>query len=97
MGVNKWVVEFINEKQLRSISYEGMGVGIQHHCNSSPAHTRVFGLHPVSNGISRRLIEAGRQLHRGAGSLAWEQGVAGLRGIGPSLRVVQWIWHTREL
>ena len=45
----------------------------------------MFGLHPVSNGISRGLIEAGRQLHWGAGSLAWEQGVAGLRGIGPCL------------
>lgn len=30
-------------------------------------------------------MEAGRQLHQGAGSLAWEQGVAGLRGIGSSL------------
>lgn len=51
----------------------------------SPYAPRVFGLHPASNGISRGLIEAGRQLHQGAGSLAWEQGVAGLRGIGSCL------------
>lgn len=36
-------------------------------------------------GLVGGLIEAGRQLHLGAGSLAWEQGVAGLRGIGPCL------------
>lgn len=73
--------------------------------DSPPPHTLpntllvpwVFGLHPASNGISRGLIEAGRQLHQGAGSLAWEQGVAGLRGIGPCLRVMQQVWHACEV
>lgn len=54
----------------------------------APYAPRVFGLHPASNGISRGLIEAGRQLHQRAGSLAWEQGVTGLRGIGPCLGVL---------
>lgn len=61
----------------------------------APYAPRVFGLHPASNGISRRLIEAGRQLHQGAGSLAWEQGVAGLRGIGSCLRVLA-CWERRS-
>lgn len=56
----------------------------------APYAPRVFGLHPASNGISRGLMEAWRQLHQGAGSLAWEQGVAGRRGIGSS---VWGFWH----
>lgn len=43
-------------------------------------------------GLAGGLIE-GRQLYWGAGSLAWVQGVAGLRGIGPCLLVMQRVWH----
>lgn len=60
----------------------------------APYAPKVFGLHPASNGISRGLMEAGRQLHQGAGSLAWEQGVAGLRGIGSCLGVLA-CWELR--
>lgn len=58
-----------------------------HLTSSHPLPTPIpFGLHPVSNGISRGgTIGAERQLHWGAGSLAWEQGVAALRGTGPCL------------
>lgn len=45
-------------------------------------------------GLAGGLIE-GRQLHWGAGSLAWVQGVAGLRGIGQCLLVMQRVWHSR--
>lgn len=48
-------------------------------------------------GLVGGLLEAGRQLHWGAGSLAWEQGVAGLRGIGSCLGVMQRVWHTCEV
>lgn len=98
--IDKEVVEFIRQKQLGTTTLESRGVGIHHHHHPHllyypPLHTpRVFGLHPVSNGISRGLIEAGRQLYWGAGSLAWEQGVAGLRGIGPCLGVMQRVWHS---
>lgn len=86
---------YIRQKQLgtTALEAEGRGEGIPSDPVSPtftptpprPHTPRVFGLHPDSNGISRGLIEAGRQLHWGAGSLAWEQGVAGLRGIGPCL------------
>ncbi len=88
---------YIWHKRLGAPLPEGRGVGIpsdpvspHHPQHSNPSSTlthtpTVFGLLPVSNGISRGLIEAGRQLHWGAGCLAWKKGVAGLRGIGPCL------------